>query len=158
MKSPSWEKTKANVDAAWRQKWHGVHITGQMRMKNYLIKDEPQWWIAFRHFVSYILKCHKRSFLSFLHQNGTCYLQVTASHDKTLTYLVKKQCYDQQARYKSQNGKHDMHYHITHSHALRYMFVISSNACKMCIISSTGGPHYPSLQHPFPLTYMGQNF
>lgn len=38
------------------------------------------------------------------------------------------------------------------------MFVISSIACKMCIFSSTEGPHYPSLQHPFPPTYMGQNF
>jgi hypothetical protein len=37
VKPPSWEKTKTNVEAAWTQKWHGVHITGQMRMKNNLI-------------------------------------------------------------------------------------------------------------------------
>ena len=37
VKSPSWEKTKNNVEAVWRQKWHGVHNTGQMRMKNDLI-------------------------------------------------------------------------------------------------------------------------
>jgi hypothetical protein len=37
VKSPSLKKTKINVEAAWRQMWHGVHITGQMRMKDDLI-------------------------------------------------------------------------------------------------------------------------